>query len=140
MFHGTHISPTVFPFIVIWVLILFRFFVLYFLAIPKFTLKYKFRSFSKSQKNIMKYKQYRQPTRCSNNDLLIIPVSSTFFGKLFCPSSGTLYCVLQLVVQCTTILPAGHRPATSWVHYTTSCNTQSSAPEDGRNHRPKKLS
>jgi len=23
------------------------------------------------------------------------------------------------------------------VHYTTSCNTQSSAPEDGRNHRPK---
>jgi len=34
------------------------------------------------------------------------------------------------------MLPAG-RPATSWVHYTTSCNTQSSAPEDGRNHRPK---
>ena len=32
---------------------------------------------------------------------------------------------------------AGLRPATSWVHYTTSCNTQSSAPEDGRNHRPK---
>ena len=34
------------------------------------------------------------------------------------------------------LLPAG-RPATSWVHYTTSCNTQSSVPEDGRNHRPK---
>ena len=31
----------------------------------------------------------------------------------------------------------GYRPATSSVHYTTSCNTQSSAPEDGRNHRPK---
>ena len=29
------------------------------------------------------------------------------------------------------------RPATSWVHYTTSCNTQSSAPEDGRVQRPK---
>ena len=28
-------------------------------------------------------------------------------------------------------------PATSWIHYTRSCNTQSSAPEDGRNHRPK---
>jgi len=28
-------------------------------------------------------------------------------------------------------------PATSWVHYTTSCNTQSSAPEDGRDQRPK---
>ena len=26
---------------------------------------------------------------------------------------------------------AGLRPATSSVHYTTSCNTQSSAPEDG---------
>ena len=31
----------------------------------------------------------------------------------------------------------GYRPATSWVHYTTSCNTQSSAPEDGRVQRPK---
>ena len=35
-----------------------------------------------------------------------------------------------------TMLPA-YRPATSWVHYTTSCNTQSDAPEDGQNHRPK---
>ena len=26
------------------------------------------------------------------------------------------------------------RPATSWVHYTTSCNTQSTAPEDGQNN------
>ena len=32
---------------------------------------------------------------------------------------------------------AGYRPKRSWVHYTTSCNTQSSTPEDGRNHRPK---
>ena len=32
---------------------------------------------------------------------------------------------------------AGHRPATSWVHYSTSCNTQSSAPEDGQNNYPK---
>ena len=29
------------------------------------------------------------------------------------------------------------RPATSWVHYTTSCNTQSSVPEDGQNNCPK---
>ena len=35
------------------------------------------------------------------------------------------------------MLPAGHRPATSWVHYTTNCNTQSSAAEDVRNSRPK---
>ena len=35
------------------------------------------------------------------------------------------------------MLPVGGRPATSWVHYTTSCNTQSSAPEDGQNNCPK---
>ena len=29
------------------------------------------------------------------------------------------------------------RPAKSWVHYTTSCNTQSSAPEDGRDQLAK---
>ena len=29
-----------------------------------------------------------------------------------------------------------YRPATSWVHYITSCNTQSSAPEDGSDHHP----
>ena len=28
-------------------------------------------------------------------------------------------------------------PATSWVHYTTSCNTQSGAPEDGQSNCPK---
>ena len=34
-----------------------------------------------------------------------------------------------------TMLPAtGRWPAKSWVHYTTSCNTQSSAPEDGQNN------
>ena len=34
------------------------------------------------------------------------------------------------------MLPA-YRPATLSVHYTTSCNTQFSAPKDGRDHRPK---
>ena len=28
----------------------------------------------------------------------------------------------------------GRWPPTSWVHYTTSCNTQSSVPEDGQNN------
>ena len=42
--------------------------------------------------------------------------------------------MLQLVV--VPPLP-GYWPATSWVHYTTSCNTPSSAPEDRRDHRPK---
>ena len=36
-----------------------------------------------------------------------------------------------------TMLPAGGLSATSWVHYTTSCNKQSSAPEDGQNNCPK---
>ena len=31
----------------------------------------------------------------------------------------------------------GYRLAISWVRCTTSCNTQSSAPEDGRDQRPK---
>ena len=33
-----------------------------------------------------------------------------------------------------TMLPGGGLLATSWVHYTTSCNTQFSAPEDGQNN------
>ena len=37
-----------------------------------------------------------------------------------------------------TMMPAGGQwPATSWVRYTTSCNTQSSVPEDGQNNCPK---
>ena len=36
-----------------------------------------------------------------------------------------------------TMLPAGDRPTTSWVRYTTRCNTQSSAPEYGKNNCPK---
>ena len=36
-----------------------------------------------------------------------------------------------------TSIIAGRWPATSWVHYVTSCNTQSSAPEDGQNNFPK---
>ena len=83
------------------------------------------------KKYIMKYK-----TRCNNNGLLIIPVSSTCFGELFCPSSGALDCVLQLVVQCTHDV-AGRWPATSWVRYSIGCNTKCSDPEDGQNNCPK---
>jgi hypothetical protein len=38
------------------------------------------------------------------------------------------------VTACGIMPPRCCRPATSWVHYTTSCNTQSSAPEDGQNN------
>jgi len=35
------------------------------------------------------------------------------------------------------VTACGIMPATSWVHYTTSCNKQSSASEDGKNNCPK---
>jgi len=38
---------------------------------------------------------------------------------------------------CRIMHPRCCRPATSWVHYATSCNTQSSAPEDGQYTCPK---
>ena len=41
------------------------------------------------------------------------------------------------VTACGIIHPRCCRPATSWVHYTKSCNTHSSAPEDGQNNFPK---
>ena len=41
------------------------------------------------------------------------------------------------VTACGIMHPRSCRPATSWVHYTTTCNTQSSAPEDGKNNCPK---
>jgi len=36
-----------------------------------------------------------------------------------------------------TMLLSGGRPATSWLHYTTGCNTQSNVLEDGQNNCPK---
>ena len=36
-----------------------------------------------------------------------------------------------------TMLPAGGRQHRGVLHYATSCNTQSSAPEDGQNNCPK---
>ena len=42
--------------------------------------------------------------------------------------------VLWRVAKRLSYIVAGRWPATSWVHYTTSCNTQSSAPEDGQNN------
>ena len=41
------------------------------------------------------------------------------------------------VTACGIMHPRCCRQATSWGHYTTSCNTQSSAPEVGRDQRPK---
>ena len=41
------------------------------------------------------------------------------------------------VTACGIMHPMRYRPTTSWVRYITTCNTQSSAPEDGRDQRPK---
>ena len=45
----------------------------------------------------------------------------------------------RLCYNVSTMLPAGHLPATPWLHYTSSCNTQSSVPEDGQNNYPKNV-
>jgi hypothetical protein len=48
--------------------------------------------------------------------------------------------IISPILRSTTVRDPphpGYRQAASSVNYTTSCNTQSSAPEDGRNYRPK---
>ena len=57
--------------------------------------------------NSQHYPFYRQPTRCNNNGLLIIPVGSTCFGRWFRPSSGALDCVYSLWYNAPTMLLAG---------------------------------
>ena len=47
--------------------------------------------------NCVEFK-YGQPNRFNYNGLVIFPISSTSFGKLFCTSLGALDCELQLVV------------------------------------------
>jgi hypothetical protein len=47
------------------------------------------------------------------------------------------YLLCGCVAACCTHDVAGHRPAKSSVHNITSCNTQSSVPEDGQNNCPK---
>jgi hypothetical protein len=46
---------------------------------------------------------------------------------------STILCV----TACGIMHPRCCRTATSWVHYTTSCNTQPSASGDEQNNRPK---
>jgi hypothetical protein len=93
------------------------------------------------------YKQCRQPTRCNSNGLLIIPISSTCFGRWYRPSTVAIDCVYSLWFNAPTLLPTGSLEAEELrfqatgrhhrsVRYTTSCK-QSSAPVDGRYHRPK---
>ena len=56
---------------------------------------------------------------------------------IFTMGLGTLWVLLKAHVLIFLWEDGERSPATSWVHYTTSCNTQSSAPEDGQNNCPK---
>ena len=76
---------------------------------------------------------YRQPTRCNNNCLLIIPTSSTCFGRWFRPSSRTIDCVHSLWFNAPTMLPASNIVGALYHQVW----TQSNALDDGQNHRPK---
>jgi len=53
------------------------------------------------------------------------------FWEIILPIFRSTRLCYSLWYSAPTILPAGYQPATSWVHYTTNCKTQSSAPEDG---------
>ena len=59
------------------------------------------------------------------------------FREIILPIFRSTRLCYSLWYDARTMLPAGGWPATSWVHYTTSCNSQSSAPEDGQNNCPK---
>jgi len=88
------------------------------------------------------YKECKWPTRCNSNNLLIFQsaqhVSGNFLpilrsaGLCFTacgtmnPSCWPVAWSAEALSQCLRV--PGHRPIT-WVHYTTSCKTQSSAPE-----------
>ena len=75
--------------------------------------------------------QYKQPTRCNNNGLLIIPISSTCSGRQLRPSSGALEFIYSLWYNAPTTLLTGsldevephpgYRSAAWSVHCTTSC-------------------
>ena len=57
----------------------------------------------------------------------------TFSSRWYtCDKGGSKTLLIQNIQDV-----AGRWPATSWVHYTTNCNIQSSAPEDGQNNCPK---
>ena len=65
-------------------------------------------------------------TGCNNHNLLIFQLAQHISEK---HSSHRTYS------QCLRV--PDRRPATTWVHYTTCCNTQSCAPEDGQKNCPK---
>jgi len=61
---------------------------------------------------------------------LCVTACGTMHPRCIVPGSGGYLEAEELPLP-------GYRPETPWVQCTTSCNTQSSAPADGRDHRPK---
>ena len=63
-----------------------------------------------------------------------------YTDRRFATLQRTLFIYLiNKYISLSDIDVAGLRPATSSVHYTTNCNTQSSATEDGQNNFPKRV-
>ena len=61
-----------------------------------------------------------------------------FWAIIFPIFRSTRLCVTACgIMHPPMMLPATGRHHRGWVHYTASCNTQSSAPEDVQNNRPK---
>ena len=56
-------------------------------------------------------------------------IAETWNQKVWNSMNNNFTCIHTIMLLLSTMLPA-----TSWMHYTTSCNTQSSAPEDGQNN------
>ena len=73
-----------------------------------------------------------QQQRLINNSSLF-----NMFRAIMLPIFRSTRLCYSLWYNTPTMLLAGGRPATSWVHYTRICNTQSNAPEDGQNNCPK---
>ena len=69
---------------------------------------------------------------------LILPIFRS--TRLCVTACGRMYPRGSGGTECLRFQTTGYRLATSWVHYTTSCNTESSAPEDGQNHARNMLS
>ena len=66
--------------------------------------------------------------------------NTAVYFRPIAPNCNDARNVYIVTAECTVDLgthDVSGRPATSSVHYTTSCNTQSSAPEDGQNNCPK---
>ena len=98
-----------------------------------------FRNLLMRPEYFIKTKSYssRQEIICiANSNTFLVPKLSEMNSHII-RSINPLALELDILIVAHHLRKICHRPATSWVHYTTSCNTQSSPPEDGQNNCPK---